>query len=216
MQYTNAAWRFEPYTGDTRGPAIRTRNSTANEIAESSRSNWYSQGATARTSIATDARLFLGTDRIWYTSNWKDDGANPNWVTIPSMTDPYASGLLTQDQLLENGVSDEILAIEIIKEGNVAANFRGTVLLVLCERSVRLFRFTAPDNIQPPVWTSLSQSIVSTASGVDRPKNKKISDDIPNPFVPYLPKLNGSSWTDIAGHAGAAGQETFMFLQPVG
>jgi hypothetical protein len=226
-QYVNAQWNFEPYTGDTRGPVIRRRTAAGNELLEDARANFFSQAATAQgvppaavpplpAGPAPNARLFVGTDRIWYTANWTNNNANPSWVTIPTMTDAYsltaASPLLGQDQLTEGGNPEKVLAIEVLNEGDIvsaAANFVGTVILVLCQRSVRLFRFASPDGVLAPVWTPLGQSIISTNSGVDRPKHKKTGDDVPNPFVPYLPNPPGALWTDIAGHSGPAGQETF-------
>ena len=133
-----------------------------------------------------------------------------NWVTIPSGSDPWnASNLLYnagQDALTEGGSRDHVIAIDILREGDLANNFDGQAILVLCQRTVRVFRFANATS----TWTTLANSVVSDASGVDRPKTKKRDPDVPNPFVTYLPRKANSAWTDIAVHRNAtAGQETF-------
>jgi hypothetical protein len=75
---------------------------------------------------------------------------------------------------------------------------------------VRIFRYAHPDrSAAVGTWTTLANSIVSDRSGVDRPKTKKTGDDVPNPFVDYLPRKRNSAWTDIAVHTRTNGSETF-------
>lgn len=216
MQYTQADWRFEPSSFKPKGPATRRRARYKTDLeTEGGNSAFYSQGATAKTSNENDARLYLGTDRVWFSNNWNKPRTRMSWVTIPTMTDPYPrtgappANYATQDQLLDGGNSDKVRAIEVLHEGDVANNFEGTVLLVLCDRNVRLFRFTRLVPANPPVWTPINQSILSDPSGVVRPKSMFVDEHVPNPFLAYLPRRHGCIWTDIAGHTNTPGEETF-------
>ncbi|GGH43654.1 hypothetical protein GVY41_01305 [Frigidibacter albus] len=210
LQYVRANWKFQP-AATPLGPVLRRVGVTnASEDTENLAASFYSQAAAARTSNVDQARIFTGTDRIWYSANW-DIPANPmTWVTIPSRTDPwsavnaaYNSG---QDALKEGGSPDHVIAIDILREGDLANNFDGQAILVLCQRTVRIFRFVAATS----AWTPLADSIVSDPSGANRRKAKKRAADIPNPFLTYLPRKPDGVWTDIAVHrTGVAGQETF-------
>lgn len=209
LQYLRAEWNFRPNVTPP-GPVMRSATATTSEETESKAASFYSQPAVARTNNANQARIFTGTDRIWYSANW-DDPANPmSWVTIPSRSDPWSAANLTynaaQDALTEGGSRDKIIAIDILREGDLGSNFDGQAILVLCQRTVRIFRFANATT----TWTTLANSIVSDSSGVDRPKTKKSDADVPNPFVTYLPRKADSAWTDIAVHrTGIVGQETF-------
>jgi hypothetical protein len=216
MQYINANWRFEPSAFTPRGPAVRSASGseTDSENTESGRALFYSKAATARTNNANDARIFIGTDRIWYSANWTAPATAMNWVTIPTHSDPYnatnALNNINQDRLLQGGSSDPVNVIEIIREGDLARKFDGMAILVLCARTVRIFRYAHPNQAAVVgTWTTLANSIVSDRSGVDRPKTKKTGDDVPNPFVDYLPRKRNSHWTDIAVHTRTNGSETF-------
>lgn len=216
MQFTDTAWSFEPSNFKPIGPADRRRATyTAAIASEKSNTAFYSQPAAAKTSNVDDARVFIGTDRIWFSSNWNRPRTRMNWVTIPTMTDAYPrsgpppANYATQDQLLEGGTPDAVRAIEVLHEGDLANNFEGTVLLVLCSRTLRLFRFERPAPASPPVWTAINQSVISDPSTAVRPKSMFMDDHVPNPFLPYLPTRGGCIWTDIAAHTNTAGQETF-------
>ena len=210
MQYLKATWKFQP-SAIPPGPVLRSGTATDSETTESGKtSSFYSQPAVARTATPGVARLFVGTDRIWHSPNWGDPAAAMTWMTIPSRSDPWnASNALYdagQDALLEGGSRDKVIAIDILQEGDVAGNLDGQAILVLCQRTVRVFRFTGATS----TWTPLAASVVSDNSGVARPKTKKRDADIPNPFVTYLPRKQGSAWTDIAVHRnGVRGSETF-------
>lgn len=210
MQYTNGDWNFEPDTMLPWSPVIRSNPTTPDEDDENGRASFYSQGAVAQATNDADARLFIGTDRIWYSDKWNDPAINMNWVTIPTLSDGHPSARITQDQLMEGGNPDPILAMDILQEGDRADQYEGTALLVLCERTVRIFRSARVGAAGPQVWTPLAQSIVSDASSAERPKSKKLDDDVPNPFLNYLPDPHLSAWTDIAVHTRTPpGQETF-------
>lgn len=217
MQYVQSDWVFNPQCSPF-NPVFRSSinlsGAKSREQAEDGRAQFYSKAATASTNVASQARLFVGTDRIWYAADWNAQGVVMNWVTIPSHTDPYnvvdASNNITQDQLLASGNSDPVNVIEIVNAGNVAQGFNGMAILVLCRSTVRLFRYVLPNPAAPVgVWTTLANSIVSDQSGVEQPKRKKIASNVPNPFLDYLPRYNGSAWTDIAAHTGTANSETF-------
>lgn len=209
LQYVRASWKFQPNVTPP-GPVLRSAGASTSETNESKASSFYSQPAVARTNNANQARIFAGTDRIWYSANWDDPATSMTWVTIPSGTDPWnAANLLYnagQDALIEGGSRDRVVAIDILSEGDIATNFDGQAILVLCERTVRIFRFANATS----TWTALADSVVSDSSGVDRPKTKKRDADVPNPFVTYLPRKADSAWTDIAVHRnGIVGRETF-------
>ncbi len=216
MQYVRADWQFEPSSFKPKGPAERRRARYSADITtEGGNSAFYAQGATAKTGNLNDARIFLGTDRIWFSSNWNRPRRRMNWVTIPSMTDPYPragappANYGSQDRLQEGGNPDSVRAIEVLHEGDFADNFVGTVLLVLCSRTLRLFRFARPAPASPPVWTPINQSVVSDPSTAVRPKSMFVDEHVPNPFLPYLPTRGGCIWTDIAAHTNTPGAETF-------
>jgi hypothetical protein len=216
MQYVNASWRFQPSTFTPRGPAVRSApgSETNSENTESERSLFYSKAAAARSNNDNDARIFIGTDRVWYSANWNAPATAMNWVTIPTHSDPYnasnALNNISQDRLLQGGNSDAVNVIEIVREGDVARKYDGMAILVLCARTIRLFRYAHPDQTAAVgTWTTLADSIVSDPSGVDRPKTKKTGDDVPNPFLDYLPRKHNSAWTDIAVHTRTNGSETF-------
>lgn len=209
LQYTSASWRFQPNFTPS-GPVLRTSPASTSEQNESDGASFYSQPAVARTSTANRARIFAGTNRIWFSADWDDPATNMNWVTIPTGSDPWNASNLAynagQDALTQGGSSDNVVAIDMLREGNLASNFDGQAILVLCQRTVRVFRFANATS----TWTSLANSVISDNSGVDRPKTKKNDPDVPNPFVTYLPLKANSAWTDIAVHRNnTAGQETF-------
>ncbi|MGC3940157.1 WD40/YVTN/BNR-like repeat-containing protein [Roseobacter sp. EG26] len=210
MQFINATWQFEPASFSPWGPVLRSNPALPTETAENGRSTFYSQGAAAPATNAGDARIFLGTDRIWYCANWNDPSINMAWVTIPSMTDAHAGGAPLQDQLTENGNSDAVLVIEVLREGDAADGYEGMAILVLCQRTVRIFRFARPAPAAAQAWTAIAQSVVSDPSTATRPRSHKLGDDIPNPFLTYLPDPWLSAWTDVAVHKNdVAGQESF-------
>ena len=209
LQYIHADWQFRPNFTPP-GPVQRSSPTSTSEDNETKAASFYSQPAVARTGNANQARIFAGTDRIWFSADWDDPATGMNWVTIPTGSDPWnASDLLYnagQDALTEGASPDKVTAIEILREGDLANNFDGQAILVLCQRTVRVFRFVRATS----TWTSLADSVVSDSSGVDRPKTKKRDPDVPNPFVTYLPRKADSAWTDIAVHrSSTAGQETF-------
>ena len=220
MQYIRTTWHFKPSTISPPGPANRTKSEpdTPAERDESKRAQFYSKPATARTNT-DNARLFIGTDRIWYSANW--DGPPPasaastpppalmSWVTIPSHTDPHPHLNTAQDQLQVSGIADRVNVIRVINDGDATKKFDGMSIFVLCAWTVRIFRYSHPDqSATKGTWTPIDDSIISNASDVDRPKTKKNDDDVPNPFVPYLPRKRNSAWTDIAVHQNTNGRET--------
>ncbi|MCK8462470.1 hypothetical protein MUY35_01235 [Aliiroseovarius sp. S1339] len=195
LQYTNADWEFRPDRFRPSSPVFRANSARTHETTESGRAGFYSQAAVARSNNADDARLFIGTDRIWYSANWNRPRRRMNWVTIPTMSDPYRRRNTTQDQLTESASSDPVVAIDIQNEGTLAT-YENTALLVLCARTVRLFRFTAG------AWTSVANSVVSATSTVAAP-------GVGDPFLRQLPRLSGTQWTDIAPHRTVANREQF-------
>ena len=214
-QYTNADWQFLPAMTPL-GPAVRHAigSTTATEDAESGNASFYSQGATLPGDTADRARLFIGTDRIWYSPNWDRPGRRMTWMTLPTMTDPYrasnSTNNITQDRLLESANSDAAHVIEVLNPGDPARRFDGTAIAVLCARTVRVFRYTHPD---PTVatggsWTTLANSIVSTPAGGPAPKAPAVIAVAPT--LDHLPRMSDMAWTDIALHdASTPGRESF-------
>ena len=76
-QYTNADWSNGP---NPPGPPVH-RGVPSDWEAEEQFASFYSTPAT----IADGAtnQLVIGTDRVWYTTDWGTD-----WVTVPTGTDP--------------------------------------------------------------------------------------------------------------------------------
>ncbi|SIO33729.1 hypothetical protein SAMN05444722_1515 [Rhodovulum sp. ES.010] len=208
MQYIRGSWRFDPSATRPHGPVFRSGRgaSGASETAENGRASFYSTGTVAPTDDPDNARVFIGTDRVWFSSNWNPDTSTTmDWVTVPSGSDPYTGGSdATQDQLTEGGSSDPVHVIEVLQGGD-PADYDGMAIAVLCARTVRVFRFATASG-----WSSMAASVVSDDSGQERPKSKKLADNVPNPFLPYLPRPYQSAWTDIALHDNSdSGRETF-------
>lgn len=205
-QYVRASWDFYPGM-NPRGPALRNANNALmnTESTENGRAEFYSQPAVATTNNANQARVFAGTDRIWYSADWDAPGTAMNWVTIPTNSDPYnatnAQNDIEQDRLSLDGRPDPVVAMDFLSEGDTANGFDGTALLVLCARTVRVFRYAQATNR----WTAIADSIVSDQPGGGRPKQKKVDGAEPDPFLDYLPLKSRTAWTDIAAHDGARG-----------
>jgi len=194
-QYINAQWRFSP-DQPFYGPAVRNSrsNMTAGEKRENGNASFYSQPAVAPTTDGGKARLFIGTDRIWYCDNWGDQGNAMNWRTIPTLNDPYPN--TAQDRL---AAGEEVYVIEILQDGDPAQNFDGMAILVMTNEKVRVFRFTDGAG-----WSSIADSDLSG----ERPKDKKEGDA--DPSKDHLPKIANSTWTDLAVHDNStSGRETF-------
>lgn len=207
IQYTSAGWNFEPPGYTPPSAVLRTASPyTDGEKRENRIASFYSQGAVARGVDDDNARLFLGTYRIWYSQDWNSPGTAMNWVTIPSMADPYG-GNAEQDRLVEGSSYDNVHVIEVLHEGDASANFVGAALLVLCKFTVRIFRLQ--DNSGSLAWTPIASSVVSVAGSGERPKAKKRGDEVATPFLDNLPLKTGGVWTDIAVHTNTAGRETF-------
>lgn len=216
LQNTRATWKFQPHATPP-GPVLRSSHPTKMETSEDvRRSSFYSQPAVARTAAPERARIFVGTDRIWHSPDWGDPATPMTWMTIPSRTDPWnASDIFYNegmDALTEGASADRVVAIEILQQGDLANNFDGQAILVLCQRTVRIFRFVAATS----TWTTIGASVISTDSGVTdgsvvtRPKRKKREAVVANPSVPFMPTGRNSAWTDIAVHRNAVqGAETF-------
>lgn len=109
-QYTNATWRSSDGTGVS--PVFR-RHATAptgqvtSETAEGNSALFYT-GAAALAHGGT-THLALGTNRIWYSTDW-----GGSWVTLPTGTDPRATlnTNLAQDVLepgTVNGVYTDVV-----------------------------------------------------------------------------------------------------------
>jgi hypothetical protein len=214
MQYTGASWKLHPHGFTPWGPVLRSNPTAARESTENGRAQFYSAPAVARTGNANQARIFVGTDRIWYSPDWDAPGMAMSWVTIPTGTDPWnatdASNNIDQDRLGGGAATEKVIAIRVLQEGNAASNFDGMAILVLTRTKVRIFRYAHPAAAATGIWTAIAASVVSDPSGVDRPKQKKTDADVPNPFTDRLPRKRNSAWTDIAVHrAATVGAETF-------
>lgn len=211
LQYVHSSWCFRPGFRP-RGPAGREDPALETETTEDENSSFYSQGAVARTNNANEARIFVGTNRIWYSANWDNPSTPMKWVTIPTGTDPHKSSNadndIAQDALIESECRDEIIAIDMLREGDLANGFDGMAILVLAQRTVRIFRFAAAP--APGAWTPLASSVVSAPPWrPDQGKPKK-QVNLLSPFLDYLPLESDSAWTDIAVHrTDTAGQESF-------
>ena len=214
-QYTNASWRFLPAM-TPRGPAVRRAagKTSATETTEDGLASFYSQAATLPGADADKARLFIGTDRIWYSPDWDRASRRMNWMTLPTMTDPYtrknSTNNITQDRLLENANSDDVRVIEVLNPGDPARRFDRTAIAVLCARTVRVFRYTHPDPTIPTggSWTTLANSVVSVPPGGPAPLAPAVAAVAP--FLDNLPRMTDMAWTDVALHdASVPGRESF-------
>ncbi|MCA3473805.1 MAG: hypothetical protein IOD03_18915 [Methylocystis sp.] len=213
-QNTSATWYLDPPGFSPCGPALRSgKPLPTREKTEDDRAQFYSAPAVARSGAPDDACIFIGTDRIWHSRNWRNVATPMTWVTIPTGTDPWnrldASNNIEQDRL--GGASEErVLAIRMLQDGNAAQNLDGMAILVLTPTKVRIFRYTHPVAAALGTWTAIADSVVSDPSGVERPKHKSTDAEVPNPFLDRLPRKRNSAWTDIAVHRrNAVGTETF-------
>lgn len=212
MQYTDATWTFEPRM-QPRSAAIRSSGKEkAKEKIESKNAGFYSQAIVAPGNNADDARVFLGTDRIWYSPDWDRPGRPMHWMTIPTQTDPWrksnAANNITQDRLIEGVDPDPVNVIELVRPGNPARKFDGMAILVLCERTVRLFSYAHPNQASDTGnWTSVNGAIISRPPGGPGPG--LMVGGVLSPFIDHLPRQSDTSWTDIAVHMTTNGSETF-------
>ncbi|WP_298838173.1 hypothetical protein [uncultured Roseobacter sp.] len=212
MQYISSSWNFEPDNFVSNSAVSGRSPPTVAGGNERNNAFFYSKPAVAPATAPNDARLFIGTDRLWYCDNWNTPTTQLNWVTVPTGTNPGNNE--GQDQLSIGSDVDQVLSVEILQQGDPAQNYLGTAILLLCTLSVRIFRLGG--TAAAPVWSSANTSVISNDSGQERPKEKKVPDDDPDPFLPFMPKKNGSVWTDVAVHdASTPGQET-LYLTTTG
>ncbi|PIE09070.1 MAG: hypothetical protein CSA73_00490 [Rhodobacterales bacterium] len=172
-QYVQADWDFIPAM-DPVSPALRssTGSRTTSETNEDSRSSFYGKPAVAPGATPKQARVFIGTTRIWYSPDWESASKTMHWQTIPTGGgDPFGSKP-AQDVLTFGRFRDPVLAIRVLHPGDAEQNFDGTKLLVLCKHTVRVFTCTSASAHARNRWTNSDASIVSGPTG----KAKKASD----------------------------------------
>lgn len=217
-QYIRADWSFIP-SREPEGPVLRSPKDWSSEKKENRRSSFYSSSLALKGLLDTEARVFIGTDRIWMTEDWYVDSTRTNWMTwrtIPSVAegDPHSlktaadeaaiqgttaaaeaastaadgNNDINQDRLRHKGRSDSILVIEAMNNGERALDFQGTRIAVLCEHTVRIFEL----NAETLRWTPISDSVISGEPPSCSPNRA------PDPFLEFLPRRRGVTWTDIA------------------
>jgi hypothetical protein len=213
-QNHGAIWQLDPGGYTPVGPVLRSgKPRPTREATEDTRAQFYSAPAVARTGTDEAARVFLGTDRIWYSANWQGSATPMSWVTIPTGTDPWnaadASNDINQDRL-DPAWAERITTIRVLQEGDAAQHFDGMAILVLTARKVRIFRYSHPAAAASGTWTSIAASVVNDPTGAEPSKQKKSEGAVPNPFLEWLPRRRNSAWTDIAVHRTTpVGAETF-------
>lgn len=192
-QYTGATWEslhtFAP-------PVMRHRDATRSEEREDEAASFYS-GCAAMPGTGGNARLVVGTNRVWLSETWDPDARSRRtmtWVTLPSGRDPRAPGRVNaRRDTFPNG-GDQVIACRFLDENRI---------LVLCRARVFLFR-RDPANGR---WERLDLANIQEGVVI-------VNADIPQPTAPALPIAG--EWSDIAVHDAARGDHGSCYVATTG
>jgi hypothetical protein len=196
-QYTQADWNSN---GTLSQPVLRGTGGNS-EGNENSRSFFYSSGD-IRQIGATQARMVIGTNRVWLADNWDPEAATTAWVTLPSATDPRAGAGTDEATDVYSDGTGRISACRWIDDNRLIA-------LVRSRRpegkdtAVLLYKRNADGT-----WTRSSLSEHSNK------KSDYSNSDIPQPNGNYLPPLG--AWNDIAIHDPARGANGSFYVATTG
>src|SRR5690606_37894154 len=117
-QYTGADWNSQHTFAP---PVMRHRNATRSEERENEAASFYSGGA-AMVGAGGNARLVIGTNRVWLSETWDPDARSRRtmrWVTLPSGIDPRAPGRVNiRRDTFPNG-GDQVIACRFLDENRI-------------------------------------------------------------------------------------------------
>jgi hypothetical protein len=189
-QYVSARWRDPTgrfrkmlYRGDA--PIAAKRND------EDGDASFYSMPAVAKHVRGTGptlrdvAEVLIGTDRVWYTSDW-----GSHWFTLPTGTDPITATTYnrTQDQLGESVTTCRWATSDVawILTQKRFEQPGGQVF--------RLERTAVPDDHRPGTWNRPPERLLLQSE-----KNKKDETSAEGPIREAI------AWTDLAVNLDANG-----------
>jgi hypothetical protein len=217
-QYIRAGWSFRPRR-DPEGPAMRSRKNWASEEEEDGRSSFYSSPLAMKGLTETEARLFIGTDRIWMTEDWYVDPTRTDWMTwhtIPSVAEGDPHPIQTAaDESAITGTDDAAEAASTaansdnnINQDRLRHKGREDPVLVIeaMAKGAPALDFQgtkiavlcertvrifelSPDPLR---WTAIEDSVISGKPPSCSPNSP------PDPSLEFLPQRSGVTWTDIA------------------
>lgn len=191
-QYVQAHWN----SLHTFAPPVFRSGRAKSERDESGASLFYSGGA-AMPGEGDNARLVIGTNRVWLSESWNPDAASRRsmkWVTLPSGSDPRAGGRgnTTRDTFPDG--NDRVIACRFIDENRI---------LALCLLRLYLFR-------RDPANGNWALHDLGNFGGGSPVTN----EEIPEGSIPFLPRLG--QWSDIAVHDPARGNHGSCYVSATG
>lgn len=209
-QRTNAFWQVN--SGNFSPPILRTTGSPEG-MANSERRENDSAGLYSNAAVAAGAdgksRIAVGSNRVWFSHDWDPDAtANANWVTLPSGTDPRASGATPsddQDILRTSNNADWVVTLKWSRLGTETdGRFDGQCLLVLTHQTIRQYTYDA------------AQDKWSAHNFTDEKKKNRVTSngDITDGASEQLPRIG--QWTDIAPHDPGRGSHGSFYVSTTG
>ena len=187
-------------TGRLSQPVLRGTGGDS-EWHENDRSFFYSSGD-IRQIGAAQARLAVGTNRVWLADNWDPEAASTAWVTLPSAADPRAGTGTDEGTDVYSDGTGRISACKWIDDS----------------RLIALVRSNRPEGKDSAVLLYKRNADGTWArSSLSEHSNKKsdyANSDIPQPNGNYLPPLG--AWNDIAIHDPAHGSNGSFYVATTG
>lgn len=202
-QYNGAEWHSN---GTLSPPVIRQGKNAAgqylnpSEGRENQRASFYS-GGDARSISATQARLAIGTNRVWLADNWNPTQPT-NWVTLPSNTDPRRNNGTDDTTDRYGDGTGSIISCKWVDNDRLMVLIRarrgegGDSAVLLCRRK--------PDG----TWERI---VISEHSNK---KSDYENGNIEQPTSPIMPPLG--PWSDLAVHDPARGKYGSAYVAVTG
>ncbi len=202
-QYHSAKW----YSNGTLSPPVMrgTLDATGKKVdpsepRENGRASFYS-GGDARPISATQARLAIGTNRVWLADNW-DPTLPTSWVTLPSNLDPRRNSGTDDTTDRYGDGTGSIISCKWVDNDRL-------MVLIRASRgegqdsAVLLYR-RKPDG----TWERI---VISEHSNK---KSDYENGNIDQPTSPILPPLG--PWSDLAIHDPARGTYGSAYVAATG
>ena len=205
-QYVRGTWRGDSIPGYIR-PVLRltgrTDTATAPEQTENASASFYS-GADAIANGASACRLAFGTHRVWFSDNF-----GTTWQTLPSLTDPMATG---SQNLNTDATVPALGDAPDYRNGQVLACrwASPTRLYVLCARAVLKFDFVTDASV--PRGFRVDKVVLTRRDPVNCEVPQADAEVVsPGQVLP----ANGS-WSDLGVHNPAMGAHGSFYVAATG
>jgi hypothetical protein len=200
-QYTGSAW----YSNGNFSPPVQRGTGGASERgrgSEDAHSSFYSGGDLRRVGVTNQARLAVGTNRVWLADNWDPEAVTTSWVTLPSFTDPrLGAGTDITTDTYGTGTG-KVIACRWATDAR---------LLVLIQSQSETGEDSAVLLFVRGAAGAWERRTISAHAN----KKSAYSDsDIPQPTSGHLPPL--IAWSDIAAHDAARGPNGSCYVACTG